>query len=62
MSLNIEDPEADRLAHAIAQETGESVSHVVTEALRERYARIEKRKKKQASLSFSQSHAECRLK
>jgi antitoxin VapB len=37
MSLNIKDPEAHRLAQAIAQITGETMTRVVTEALRERY-------------------------
>ncbi|MBS7543060.1 type II toxin-antitoxin system VapB family antitoxin [Ancylobacter oerskovii] len=46
MSLNIKDPEAHRLAQAIARITGESMTHIVTEALRERYARIERRKGK----------------
>lgn len=39
MSLNIKDPEAHRLATAIAQETGETMTRVVTEALRERFER-----------------------
>lgn len=43
MSLNIKDPEAHRLAQAIAHATGETMTHVVTEALRERYERIQKR-------------------
>jgi antitoxin VapB len=46
MSLNIKDPEAHRLAHAIARTTGESMTRAVTEALRERYARLEQRKGK----------------
>jgi len=46
MSLNIKDPEAHRLAHAIAQATGQSMTRVVTEALRERFVRIERRKGK----------------
>ena len=33
-SLNVKDPEAHRLARAIAQETGETLTHAVTEALR----------------------------
>lgn len=45
-SLNVKDPEAHRLAQAIAQATGQSMSRVVTEALRERYFRLEKRKGK----------------
>ncbi|MBV9053984.1 MAG: type II toxin-antitoxin system VapB family antitoxin [Hyphomicrobiales bacterium] len=46
MSLNIKDPEAHRLAHAISRATGQSMTTVVKEALRERYARIERRKGK----------------
>ncbi|NMG41578.1 transcription factor [Chelativorans sp. ZYF759] len=46
MSLNIKDPEAHRLASAIARATGQSMTRVVTEALRERLARIEGRKRK----------------
>jgi len=46
MSLNIKDPEAHRLAMAISRATGESMTRVVTEALRERYARVERRKGK----------------
>jgi antitoxin VapB len=46
MSLNIKDPEAHRLANAIAQATGQSMTRVVTDALRERYARIEQRRSK----------------
>jgi antitoxin VapB len=40
MSLNIKDPEAHRLARAIAQATGQSMTRVVTDALRERYAQL----------------------
>ncbi len=46
MSLNIKDPEAHRLARAIAKTTGESMTRVVTEALRERYQRLERRREK----------------
>jgi len=46
VSLNIKDPEAHRLAQAISRATGESMTRVVTEALRERYARIEHHKGK----------------
>ncbi len=46
MSLNIKDPEAHRLAHAIAQATGQSMTRVVTDALRDRFASIERRKGK----------------
>jgi len=44
MSLNIKDAEAHKLAQAISRATGESMTSVVKEALRERYARIEHRK------------------
>ena len=44
MSLSIKDPEAHRLAQAIAHATGESMTRVVTEALRERFAKIERQK------------------
>lgn len=42
MSLNIKDPEVHRLAHAIARATGESMTSVVKEALRQRYAQLER--------------------
>ncbi len=45
-ALNIKDPEAHRLAAAIAQETGETMTHVVTEALRERFERLPSRQRK----------------
>lgn len=44
MTLNVKDPEAHRLAQAIAQATGESMTRVVTKALRERFEKIERRK------------------
>lgn len=43
MSLNIKDPEAHQLAQAIALATGETMTHVVKEALRERFERLQKR-------------------
>ena len=42
MSLTIKDPEARRLAGAIARLTGETITEVVVEALRERLAGIER--------------------
>jgi antitoxin VapB len=39
-SLNVKDPEAHRLAQAIARETGETITSAVTQALRERYERL----------------------
>lgn len=49
-TLNIKDPEAHRLAQAIAQETGEPMTRVVVEALRDRLSRLE-RQRGRASLS-----------
>jgi len=43
LSLNIKDPEAHRLAQQIARATGETMTRVVTEALRERLSRLERR-------------------
>jgi antitoxin VapB len=42
-SLNVKDPEAHRLAEAISEVTGETLTRAVTEALRERYERLRKR-------------------
>jgi len=44
MSLNIKDPEAHRIAQAISHATGESMTRVVIDALRERLDTIERRK------------------
>jgi len=46
MSLNVKDPEAHRLAQAIAKATGETITRAVTEALRERYERLQARRGK----------------
>jgi antitoxin VapB len=50
LSLNVKDPEAHRLARAIARATGESLTKVVIDSLRERHEKLEKRKGK-ASLT-----------
>jgi antitoxin VapB len=39
MPLSIKDPEADRLARALSQETGEILTQAVVNALRERVER-----------------------
>jgi antitoxin VapB len=44
MCLSIKDSEAHRLARAISHATGESMTRVVIEALRDRLAKIERRK------------------
>ncbi len=46
LSLNVKDPEAHRLAQAIAAETGETMTRAVTGALRERYERLQRRRGK----------------
>ncbi len=42
--MNIKDPEAHRLAREIARATGETMTRVVTEALRERLSRLEQQR------------------
>ena len=39
MALSIQDPDADRLARALAQRTGETLTEAVIKALRERLER-----------------------
>ena len=46
MSLNVKDPEAHRLAQAIAKTTGETLTDAVILALRERYERLQVRRGK----------------
>jgi antitoxin VapB len=45
MSMNIKDAETHQLAQALAKETGESMTHAVREALRERLARVQRLRK-----------------
>ena len=49
MSLNIKNSEAHKLAQALAQETGESMTRAVTEALRERLERVRRERKRDAT-------------
>lgn len=44
MTLNIKNPEAHKLATEIAKQTGETLTEVVTQALRERLARVKSHK------------------
>lgn len=46
LSLNVKDPEAHRLVQAIVQQTGETMTRAVIEALRERYERLQNQKGK----------------
>src|SRR3546814_5308665 len=57
MSLNVKDPEAYRLAQDIAQATGQSMTREVTEALRERFPRIERQKSKESVAAQIPTHA-----
>ena len=43
MPLSIKDPEADRLARALASQTGETITQAVVNALRDRLARQTRR-------------------
>ena len=58
ISLNVKDPEAHRLAQAIAQETGETMTRAVMEALREQHERLQGRSSK-ASVRDLRAIAEC---
>lgn len=50
MALNIKDPEAHKLAQMITEETGETITCAVTEALRERLDRIRRQRKPEATV------------
>ena len=49
MSLNIKDPLTHKLAQALAEETGESMTRAVTTALKERLARVRRFRKRDAT-------------
>ena len=57
-ALTIRNPEAQRLAAAIANETGETITEVVIQALRERFERLPERRCK-ASLGELRAIAQC---
>lgn len=44
MTLNIKRPEAEQLAHALAKQTGETLTEAVILALRERLLRVQGKK------------------
>lgn len=46
MALNIKNPEADQLAHELAQETGETITEAVTAALRDRLSAIRRKRER----------------
>jgi antitoxin VapB len=49
VTLNIKDPEAHELARKLAQQTGETLTRAVTEALRERLARVSRSRRPEAT-------------
>ena len=49
MTLNIKDPEAHKLARTLARETGQTMTHAVTEALRQRLEQVRQRNKPEAT-------------
>lgn len=51
MTLNIKDPTAHTLAQTLAKETGETMTHAVTEAIRERLERIRRQRKPDATVA-----------
>jgi antitoxin VapB len=46
MALSIKDPEADRLARALAKATGETLTAAVVQSLRERLMRVRRSRAK----------------
>lgn len=48
MALNIRNPETERLASELASETGETKSEAVTEALRDRLARLRRERSRRS--------------
>jgi len=50
MGLNIKDPEAHKLAQQLADETGQTMTRAVTEALRETLDRVRKKKSKKMTV------------
>lgn len=51
MALNIKNPEAGRLAQELARLTGESLTDVVTNALRDRLTTLRRQQERSALLS-----------
>jgi antitoxin VapB len=49
VTLNIKDPETHELAKKLAEQTGETMTRAVTEALRERLARLTRAQKPEAT-------------
>lgn len=58
VGLNIKNEEAHRLAQKIAATTGESLTTAVTQALRERLARVEKNERAERIMAIARDVAE----
>jgi antitoxin VapB len=52
MSMNIKNPETERLARELAKRTGESLTVAITVALRERLERQQREEKKEGRLEW----------
>jgi antitoxin VapB len=52
MSMNIKNPETERLARELAKRTGESLTVAITVALKERLERQQQEKKKEGRLEW----------
>jgi antitoxin VapB len=58
MALNIRNPETERLASEVARRTGETKTEAVTQALRERLARLRRGRSKQRLVDELEAIAE----
>ena len=52
MALSLKNPETERLAKELARITGESITHAVTLAVKERLERADKAKKREGRLEW----------
>lgn len=52
MSLNLKNPETERLARELAQRTGESLTLAVTKAIKERLEREEKSREQEPRMEW----------
>jgi antitoxin VapB len=50
MSINIKDPEAHKLAQELAEETGETMTGAVKQAIRERLDRVRRKREKRLTV------------
>ena len=58
MALHLRDPEAERLAAELARKTGQTKTEVVTQALRDRLARVRREQSKRSLADELQEIAE----